>query len=134
MFEELESALALAGFTDGERLAVLFRSVDFDKNGSLDFKEFLSLLYLWHNVENGDYSKLFKEKEAVIVCAALSCIDELMQTYDCDKSRRLSAAELELFFRERWPEATMRGGTGVFERVLSLFVKVSLFHFSFMLL
>lgn len=60
MYMELEHELAKYGFTDGPRLEALFRSVDFDKSGTLDFKEFLSLVYLWHNVEDGDYSRLFE--------------------------------------------------------------------------
>ena len=60
MYMELEHELAKYGFADGPRLEALFRSVDFDKSGTLDFKEFLSLVYLWHNVEDGDYSRLFE--------------------------------------------------------------------------
>ena len=158
MYMELEHELAKFGFTDGPRLEALFRSVDFDKSGTLDFKEFLSLVYLWHNVEDGDYSRLFNQEvfllsgcrltirpaiewrprlcacavlrpkprppnarprapqDAEVVSTAFACIDQAMVAYDSDHSRRLCAAELEVFFREQWPQATLRSGTGVFER------------------
>jgi hypothetical protein len=47
-----------------------------------------------------------------------------MVAYDSDHSRRLCAAELEVFFREQWPQATLRSGTGVFERAESQLLKV----------
>jgi len=45
------------GFTKSAELRVLFTSVDTDKNGTLDFSEFLCLLYLWNSV--GTYEQFF---------------------------------------------------------------------------
>lgn len=39
MYNELERNLAMVGFRDGEKLGNLFKRVDFDGNGTLDFSE-----------------------------------------------------------------------------------------------
>ena len=38
MYKELEGQLALVGFNDQEKLEGLFRRVDLDSNGTLDFR------------------------------------------------------------------------------------------------
>jgi len=38
MYKELEGQLALVGFNDQEKLESLFRRVDLDSNGTLDFR------------------------------------------------------------------------------------------------
>jgi hypothetical protein len=40
---------AMVGFSDHEKLEALFKRVDLDGNGTLDFCEFMCLLYLWND-------------------------------------------------------------------------------------
>ncbi len=122
-FSELSNELSLVGFTDEEKLGDLFRRVDTDKSGTLNFSEFLSLLYLWHNVANGDYSAFFKHpSNAKIVAEAFASMEAQMTKYDVDKSRRLDLNELHAFFQDQWPAATAQGA-GVLEDVIPLFTK-----------
>ena len=39
----------MVGFSDHEKLEALFKRVDLDGNGTLDFCEFMCLLYLWND-------------------------------------------------------------------------------------
>ena len=127
-FSELSNELSLVGFTDLEKLSDLFRRVDTDKSGTLNFSEFLSLLYLWHNVANGDYSAFFRHPtNAKIVAEAFASMEAQMTKYDFDKSRRLDLEELHAFFNEQWPQVTAQG-SGILEEILPLFVKVKPFE------
>lgn len=59
MYSELENELAMVGFLDGEKLTEMFKRVDFDGNGTLDFSEFLALLYVF-SVEKGSLDTFFR--------------------------------------------------------------------------
>ena len=125
-FAELCNELALVGFTDHDRLEKLFHRVDSDKNGSLDFAEFLSLLYLWHNMERGDYRAFFQHPgNARLVAEAFTAMEAQMSRYDVDRSRRLDIVELRAFFQEQWPEAAS-SRNGVYEGLRPLFFQVTL--------
>jgi hypothetical protein len=122
-FPELANELSLVGFTDLERLNDLFQKVDKDRSGTLNFSEFLSLLYLWHNVAEGNYEAFFRHPvNANVVAQAFSNMESHMFKYDADMSRRLDLQELRAFFRDQWPEATS-SGKGVLENVLPLFIR-----------
>ncbi len=95
MFSELQRQLASAGFRSIEKLAQLFKRVDFDSNGSLDFSEFLALLYLWAMNENADYSAFFRHPaNADIIKQAFEAMEQCMIHYDKDGSRKLSIMEV----------------------------------------
>ena len=122
-FSELSNELSLVGFTDSEKLSDLFRRVDTEKSGTLNFSQFLSLLYLWHNVANGDYSAFFRHPtNAELVAMAFSSMEAQMTKYDVEKSRRLDLNELHAFFDDQWPEATSKG-SGILEEIVPLFTK-----------
>eukprot|EP00960_Hanusia_phi_P076277 768537-Hanusia_phi.AAC.15 len=104
MFRELQRELSLVGFTDMEKLEEAFRKIDFDGNGTLDFSEFICLLYFWVNV--GDYSQFFRHPDnAKIVHQAFNLMETSMIRYDADHNRRLSKKELDDFFSEQLPKA-----------------------------
>ncbi len=95
MFSELQTQLASAGFRSMEKLAQLFKRVDFDSNGSLDFSEFLALLYLWAMNENADYSAFFRHPaSAAVIKQAFEAMEQCMIHYDKDGSRKLSIMEV----------------------------------------
>ncbi|KAJ1476010.1 hypothetical protein T484DRAFT_1826294 [Baffinella frigidus] len=58
MFRELERELSMCGFPAGPELSKMFTRVDLDGNGTLDFGEFLCLLYFWGT--EGDYAFFFR--------------------------------------------------------------------------
>ena len=119
-FPELANELALVGFTDSEQLSELFQKVDIDKSATLNFSEFLSLLYLWHNVANGSYDAFFRHPaNAKVVADAFTSMEGHMSKYDADRSRRLDLNELHNFFNEQWPDAT-----SILDQILPLFTKV----------
>jgi hypothetical protein len=95
VFNGLQRELAANGFRDTEKLAQLFQRVDFDQNGTLDFSEFLALLYLWAMNGSGDYSVFFRHPtNAEIIKKAFEMMEESMIKYDRDESRKLSLAEV----------------------------------------
>eukprot|EP00960_Hanusia_phi_P049504 759579-Hanusia_phi.AAC.3 len=121
MFYELERQLSLAGFADHEKLEHLFNRVDLDKNGTLDFGEFLCLLYLW--VDKGDYSHFFQvPQNAMIVSQSFAFMERAMIKYDKDKSRALCISELNSFFKDHLPEAFQ---SGTYQQIVDLVYPVS---------
>uniref|UniRef100_A0A7S1HLU3 Calmodulin n=1 Tax=Hemiselmis andersenii TaxID=464988 RepID=A0A7S1HLU3_HEMAN len=110
MYKELERELSMMGFRDGDKLAQIFKRVDFDGNGTLDFSEFLALLYLWAMNEGGDYSAFFRHPtNAAIIKKAFETMETSMLKYDVDRSRKLSIDELDAFFNEQLPQAVKCG-------------------------
>ena len=73
--------MAMSGFSNRKALENLWRQVDMDQNGTLDFGEFLSLMFLWTAV--GNYKTIFAMGDnAVIVSDAFADIQDLFKTYD----------------------------------------------------
>ena len=108
MYKELEHHLALSGFTDQEKLEALFRKVDLDQNGTLDFSEFLCLLYLW--VDKGDYRHFFMHRvNSDLISKAFTVMEKAMIKYDADRSRSLDINELNAFFHDHLPAACQSG-------------------------
>mmetsp|Transcript_63233 Transcript_63233/g.144825 ORF Transcript_63233/g.144825 Transcript_63233/m.144825 type:complete len:720 (-) Transcript_63233:37-2196(-) len=108
MYLELERELSLVGFMDHDQLQVLFKRVDLDGNGTLDFSEFLCLLYLW--IGKGDYSAFFRHPtNSKTVAKAFSVMERAMVKYDTDKSQTLSIQELDAFFSDYFPIAVQSG-------------------------
>ena len=95
------------GFVKLPELANIFASVDADKNGTLDFSEFLCLLYLWCQPPVlGNYTQFFPHPgNASVVQNAFSLMAQCMVAYDQDKSRLLDINELTAFFRDQVPAA-----------------------------
>ena len=50
MYTAFVNQLALRGFHDTQALDLVWKHVDLDQSGSLDFSEFLSLMFLWAEV------------------------------------------------------------------------------------
>mmetsp|Transcript_29477 Transcript_29477/g.70910 ORF Transcript_29477/g.70910 Transcript_29477/m.70910 type:complete len:710 (-) Transcript_29477:333-2462(-) len=114
MFMELERQLSLVGFRDQEKLEALFKRVDLDRNGTLDFNEFLCLLYLW--VDKGNYSAFFRNPtNAQLISAAFTVMEKAMLKYDADRNRALSINELDAFFKEQLKVAY---DSGTYRRVV----------------
>lgn len=108
MYFELERKLAMAGFVESEKLQALFKRVDLDGNGTLDFSEFLCLLYLW--VDQGNYSCFFRNQQnAHIVSKAFMLMEQAMIKYDVDRNRTLNINELTAFFTDHIPVAVQSG-------------------------
>jgi hypothetical protein len=79
-------------------------------NGTLDFSEFLALLYLWAMNAGGDYSAFFRHADnAAVIKKAFEMMELCMIKYDFDKSRKLSIDELNHFFNEQLPIAVECG-------------------------
>jgi len=110
MYKELERELAMMGFRYGENLAQMFKQVDFDGSGTLDFSEFLALLYLWAVRGGGDYSVFFRHPtNAQVIKQGFEVMEKCMLTYDADRSRQLKASELDAFFSQQLPQAVQCG-------------------------
>jgi Ca2+-binding EF-hand superfamily protein len=93
-FRELQSELSLAGFIDGEKLAEMFKRVDKDGNGTLDFAEFLGLLYMFI-LSEGTLHSLFKHPtNADVIARSFQMMSSSMAKYDKDKSHMLSFSEV----------------------------------------
>ncbi|KAJ1476014.1 hypothetical protein T484DRAFT_1826299 [Baffinella frigidus] len=98
MYLELERELSLVGFMDHDQLQVLFKRVDLDGNGTLDFSEC------------GDYSAFFRHPtNSKTVAKAFSVMERAMVKYDTDKSQTLSIQELDAFFSDYFPIAVQSG-------------------------
>jgi Ca2+-binding EF-hand superfamily protein len=96
-FRELQSELSMVGFTDGEKLEEMFKRVDADGNGTLDFAEFLALMYMF-TVQERSLSALFRHPtNAEVIMKAFDMMETQMKTYDKDRSRRLSFNEVRIF-------------------------------------
>eukprot|EP00698_Gefionella_okellyi_P018151 TRINITY_DN5417_c1_g1_i3.p1 TRINITY_DN5417_c1_g1~~TRINITY_DN5417_c1_g1_i3.p1 ORF type:complete len:741 (-),score=152.57 TRINITY_DN5417_c1_g1_i3:38-2260(-) len=76
-FEQLCRRMALSGFRDTNKLSQLFDSVDLDRSGTLEFGEFLMLMYL---VEPLD--KLFKQPSLDSVASAWSVLERWFSKAD----------------------------------------------------
>ena len=102
MFSGLAAQLALLGFDDTENLARVWKKVDADASGCLDFAEFLCLLFLWANV--GSYENIFDNKQnCKVVADAFQAMEQNWAKYDADKSRRFNHAELQRFLSTEIP-------------------------------
>mmetsp|Transcript_53909 Transcript_53909/g.109921 ORF Transcript_53909/g.109921 Transcript_53909/m.109921 type:complete len:705 (-) Transcript_53909:236-2350(-) len=102
MFSGLASQLALKGFDDSENLARVWKKVDADGSGCLDFAEFLCLLFLWANV--GSYENIFDHKQnCKVVAEAFQAMEQNWAKYDSDKSRKFNHAELQRFLSTEIP-------------------------------
>eukprot|EP00961_Rhodomonas_salina_P103576 1393422-Rhodomonas_salina.2 len=102
MFSGLAAQLALLGFDDSENLARVWKKVDADASGCLDFAEFLCLLFLWANV--GSYENIFDNKQnCKVVADAFQAMEQNWAKYDADKSRRFNHAELQRFLSTEIP-------------------------------
>eukprot|EP00283_Hemiselmis_rufescens_P004628 CAMPEP_0173421310 /NCGR_PEP_ID=MMETSP1357-20121228/2466_1 /TAXON_ID=77926 /ORGANISM="Hemiselmis rufescens, Strain PCC563" /LENGTH=715 /DNA_ID=CAMNT_0014384213 /DNA_START=46 /DNA_END=2193 /DNA_ORIENTATION=+ len=116
MYKELERELSMMGFRYGDNLAQMFKQVDFDGSGTLDFSEFLALLYLWAVRGGGDYAVFFRHPtNAQVIKQAFEVMEKCMLTYDQDRSRQLAAGELDAFFQQQLPQAVQ---CGAYQRAL----------------
>eukprot|EP00290_Baffinella_frigidus_P029703 CAMPEP_0180233240 /NCGR_PEP_ID=MMETSP0987-20121128/27965_1 /TAXON_ID=697907 /ORGANISM="non described non described, Strain CCMP2293" /LENGTH=702 /DNA_ID=CAMNT_0022199035 /DNA_START=35 /DNA_END=2143 /DNA_ORIENTATION=- len=114
MFRALERELSMCGFPAGPELQAMFKRVDLDGNGTLDFGEFMCLLYFWGI--KGDYAFFFRHPtNAGCIKKAFVVMERCMVKYDADSSRTLSIEELNAFFRDQLPQSIH---SGVYNKVL----------------
>jgi hypothetical protein len=93
-FKELQYGLGKLGFREPNKLAALFKRVDADRNGLLNFTEFMALTFVF-SVERGDLSCLFAFKEnAKLVKDCFSLIDKLLVLYDKNQNGKLEREEV----------------------------------------
>jgi len=84
-------------------------SVFISGNGTLDFAEFLCLMYFWE--ESGDYSAFFRNPvNADAVQNSFKIMERAMIKYDVDKSGTLQLTELNQFFSDHF-QAMFAAGT-----------------------
>mmetsp|Transcript_68556 Transcript_68556/g.142951 ORF Transcript_68556/g.142951 Transcript_68556/m.142951 type:complete len:708 (+) Transcript_68556:11-2134(+) len=115
MFQAIQRDLSKTHFRDEAKLTAIFTKVDLDKNGTLDFSEFLCLVYLWTRSE--DLSHFFQQgNNCDIVKKSFDVMARAMTRYDKDNNRTLSAEELDAFFRDHLGAAVQ---SGVFESSLA---------------
>ena len=94
LFTAVEANLALSGFINRKALENIWRQVDMDQNGTLDFGEFLSLMFLWTAV--GNYETIFTIGDnARVVSDAFADIQDLFKSYDRNNRLVLHLDELE---------------------------------------
>ena len=65
MFKDLQRQLSLAGFNDGKKLEDIFKRVDEDRSGCLDFAEFLAMLVLF-TIEVGNIDVFFRHEVTLL--------------------------------------------------------------------
>eukprot|EP00282_Hemiselmis_andersenii_P023402 CAMPEP_0171996436 /NCGR_PEP_ID=MMETSP1041-20130122/125_1 /TAXON_ID=464988 /ORGANISM="Hemiselmis andersenii, Strain CCMP439" /LENGTH=725 /DNA_ID=CAMNT_0012649589 /DNA_START=304 /DNA_END=2481 /DNA_ORIENTATION=- len=100
MYRMVETQLALHGFYEMETLQSVWKRIDVNSKGYLDFAEFLCLLFMWSSV--GDYTNFFDRPEnCKIVGEAFQAMEYYWQLYDTDNSRRFSYEELVRFLAEQ---------------------------------
>eukprot|EP00960_Hanusia_phi_P047705 758536-Hanusia_phi.AAC.2 len=81
MFRAVEAGLASAAFVNREALHRVWREVDMDRNGTLDFVEFLCLVFLWPTM--GSYRDFFsKEENERTVSNAFIILEETFKQYE----------------------------------------------------
>ncbi len=99
------SVLLSSGFTDVDQLRQAFKRVDFDGNGTLDFAEFMALLYLFLAKTGSVKSVFTDEKHSHMVACTISYMEKAMSLYDVNKNSRLSVEEITAYFNQQWPDA-----------------------------
>ena len=99
--------LALRGFHDRASLDLVWNHVHQHNAGSVDFSEFLSLMFLWGEV--GEYDVIL---ETASNCEAVKQAFAALQSnwiyYDKDKNRRFDHNELDQFMLEKMPNILER--------------------------
>lgn len=114
MFPELRLHLSCVGYIDNQGLLKqAYDKVDKDCSGTLDFSEFLHLVYEWGRVGvegGGTYGHFFSnEVNADTVGEAFSVMERALQVYDRDGSGTLETAELDAFFSKYLVQAVEAG-------------------------
>jgi Ca2+-binding EF-hand superfamily protein len=95
-FKELQYGLGKLGFTEFDKLASLFKRIDADRNGVLDFNEFMVLIMVF-SVDRGDLSFMFSFKEnAKMVKDCFSMMDRALCLFDKEGKRKLSIEQVGL--------------------------------------
>ena len=102
MYPNFENQLALRGFHNHDALNLVWKHVDLNQSGSLDFSEFLSLMFLWAEV--GSYENILQsEASAELVKDAFVALQNNWLFYDDDKNRKFNYDELFHFMTEKLP-------------------------------
>lgn len=89
-FASLQYHLTRFFFPDRERLSLLFKTLDDDDDGTLDFPQFLALIYLMRS-EKGSLSAFWQQKQNVdVVADGFGKLEEAWVKYDAEKTRKMS--------------------------------------------
>ena len=99
--------LALRGFHDHAALDLVWNHVHQHNAGSVDFSEFLSLMFLWGEV--GSYDVILETPaNCEAVKQAFAALQSEWVYYDKDKDRRFDHDELQKFMLEKMPHILER--------------------------
>eukprot|EP00163_Fabomonas_tropica_P022303 TRINITY_DN388_c0_g1_i2.p1 TRINITY_DN388_c0_g1~~TRINITY_DN388_c0_g1_i2.p1 ORF type:complete len:677 (+),score=216.59 TRINITY_DN388_c0_g1_i2:226-2256(+) len=97
-YAQFQRSMTTRGFQRVDELQSLFRDFDTDGSGTLDFKEFLQLVFYWRSV--APYSALFPSTDAKVIEDAFKFLGQAYAAYDTDNSRSLSRDEIMKFVQE----------------------------------
>jgi Ca2+-binding EF-hand superfamily protein len=93
-YNELKTGLAKLGFTQFDMLTKIFQQVDRDRNGVLDFREFMALTYIF-SMQKGDLTFMFKyAANAKLLRECFHLLDKAVCLYDVDKNHLLNMSEV----------------------------------------
>jgi hypothetical protein len=99
--------LALRGFHDKASLDLVWNHVHQHSAGSVDFSEFLSLMFLWGEV--GDYDVILESSSnAEAVKQAFAALQSNWVSYDRDKNRKFDRDEFNDFLLDKLPNIMER--------------------------
>lgn len=101
-FRLLETQLALKGFDQQMTMQDAFKMLDVNNDGSMDFAEFLCMLYLWSH--NNPFDLIFANiKNCQVVSLAFNEMEDAWVVYDANKNRHFSYSDLKKFMSTRLP-------------------------------
>lgn len=108
IFSKMARDLSKYGFVEEEKLEKVFRKVDVDRSQTLDFMEFVCLMYFWQ--AEGDWSCFFRtDKNNGMVKMAFKAMQKFVTKYDEDHNNLLNIHELDNIFREHFAPAFASG-------------------------
>jgi len=104
-FTQMSFQLRQRGLKDPDALKQLFDEyVDFNKNGKVDFLEFLLVMYYW-SLQQGNYQSLLDDPGMVqTLDNGMAALVKAYEVYDVNNDTVLSHDEMEVLFSEMLPE------------------------------
>lgn len=103
-FSELQDGFAKMGVYGGSVLFDSFNKVDVDRNGTLDFSEFLALMHIWYKQGSAMLQFFCDPINVDVAQRGFALMQAYLAEYDTDGNLRMSEHELDGFFRKMFPE------------------------------